>query len=140
MTRDQQEKKRMAPHNPAPLSLNQKGFTLVELLSVLVILGVLAALSISRVENLSHAAIQSALLWGQRELNVRETLAWTEIKLSDTGWISDEEVFATLDTKLGNEYSWNPGPDIKGGTLHFKYASTALARIPSTIRSSGNWH
>ena len=120
--------------------LDQKGFTLIELLSVLVILGVLGAVTFSRVENLSHAAIQSALLWGQRELNVRETLSWTEIKLSDAGWTSDEVVFNNIDTNLGSGYFWNPGPDIKGGTLHFKYESKTLVRIPSTALSSGNWH
>lgn len=127
-------------HHPKSLTLDQKGFTLIELISVLVILGVLAAVTFSRVEDLSHAAVQSALLWGQRELNIRETLTWTEIKLSDEGWTSDEEVFAALDTNLGPQYSWNPGPDINGGTLHFKYGSTALDRTPSTPRSSGNWH
>ena len=125
---------------PSPLGLDQKGFTLIELISVLVILGVLGAVTVSRVENLSHAAIQSALLWGQRELCVRETLTWTEIKLSDAGWIADEEVFSNLNTDLGTDYSWNPGPDITGGTLHFKYKSAALDRTPSTIRSWGNWH
>ena len=71
---------------------NQKGFTLLEMMSVLVIMGVIVSVAIKKFDLLSNTASITAIKSGIRELNTRETLVWTQIKLSDTGWSNDELV------------------------------------------------
>ena len=80
--------------------LNQKGFTLIELIAVLLILSVLFSITIRKFDLLSDTASQSALLEGVKELNTRETLEWTKLKLSNSGWTSDADVFAEMEKAL----------------------------------------
>ena len=74
-----------------------------------------------------------------KELNIRESLTWTNIKLSSTNWTNDADVFSAMDTNLGVEYVWTAGPNASGGRLNFKTESIALTRTPSTTSSMGNW-
>ena len=118
---------------------NQKGFTLLELMSVLVIMGVVVSVAIKKFDLLSDTASISAIKTGIRELNTRETLVWTQTKLSESGWENDVLVYNAVDKSLGPGYSWNPGPAIDGGTLHYKAESIDLNRTESTINSIGSW-
>ncbi len=120
---------------------DQAGFTLIEILAVLVILSLLAAVTIHRFDLLSQAASRAALAAGVRELNVRETLAWTQAKLSSEGWSGDENIFTAVDKDLGPKYFWDPAADANGGTLHFKNNSTSMSlnRTPSTGSSPAVW-
>lgn len=118
----------------------QKGFTLIELMSVLVILGVMTSVAITKYEQLSDSADLSALKAGVRELNTQESLVWIDMKLSESGWTADVDVYNAVKKNLGQGYSWNPGPDITGGTLHHGSQSVALARAPSTLRDVGSWN
>ena len=119
---------------------NQQGFTLIEMISMMIIMGVLASVAIQKFDVLSETAAEQALKVGVRELNVRETLFWTDLKISSEGWTSDNETFAKVDTDLGTDYKWNPGPTVDGGTLHFRSKPKALDRSHSTSISAGNWH
>ena len=111
---------------------NQKGFTLLELMSVLVIMGVIFSVAIRKFDLISDSSSITAIKAGVRELNLQESLVWIDMKLSDTGWTSDVDVYNAVEKNLGQEYRWNPGPAITGGTLHFKSQSVALARNQST--------
>ena len=120
--------------------LNQKGFTLIELISVMIIMGVVASVSIQKFDVVSDTAGVKALHLGIKELNVRESLTWSNIKISGDGYSSDAELFPLVDTNLGDAYRWDPGPDIlAGGTLHFKGNSIALNRQQSTETTAGKW-
>ena len=119
---------------------NQKAFTLIEVLGVLIIAGVLASVAATKYETLSEAAVVTALKFGNRELNVRESLAWTKIKLSDDGWSNDQDVFNNVDKNLGKEYTWGPGPTIAGGTLHYQKLEMKLNRSESTNMAIGSWN
>jgi len=121
-------------------SLNQKGFTLIELLSVMVIMSVMTSVSVKKFDLLSDTASVNALKAGLRELNTRETLVWTQMKLSDTGWPNDDGIFNALDKNLGTGYRWDPGPHTSGGTLYYKSQSVALNRTQSTRHSVGSWN
>ncbi len=81
---------------------NKKGFTLIEVVAVMVIMSVMVSVGFKKVDVLSHNAVERVLENGLRELNTREILVWAEIKLSDVGWINDTTVFSELDTNLGN--------------------------------------
>lgn len=117
----------------------EAGFTLVEIIAVLVILSLLAALTIPRFINLDQSASWQALASGVAQLNSREVMTWSNVKLSDTGWIDDAQVFSQLNTDLGNDYRWTPSAAIGGGTLGFKGFTVSLNRSPSTATSPGRW-
>ncbi len=117
----------------------EAGFTLVEIIAVLVILSLLAALTIPRFINLDQSASRQALAAGVAQLNSREVMAWSNIKLSASGWTDDVQVFAQLNTDLGKDYRWNPSAKVDGGVLSFKDLATDLNRIPSTTSSAGRW-
>ena len=121
------------------LVANRKGFTLLELMSVLVIMSVMLSIAIKKFDLLSDTASITALKEGVRELNTQETLVWTQIKLSDADWTSDADVFDAIDKNLGQGYSWNPGPNVGGGTLHYRSRSVVLVRNESTRNSVGSW-
>ncbi len=118
---------------------NQKGFTLIELMSVLIIMGVMFSVAIKKFDILSDTASITAIKAGIRELNTQETLAWTQMKLSETGWTSDADVYSGVDKNLGQGYSWSPGPNISGGALHYKSQSIVLARNESKRHGVGSW-
>jgi prepilin-type N-terminal cleavage/methylation domain-containing protein len=117
----------------------QAGFTLIEIMASLVIIGVLASLGVYKHEQLSISASQRALDYAFRELNSRELLTWALVKISYQGWLSDEDLFARLDARLGEGFGWSAGPGLTGGTIGIKSQSITLARTPSTISASGRW-
>jgi hypothetical protein len=110
------------------------------MIATMIIISIVASVTIHKLEILSDTAVEQALKAGERELNVRETLTWTDTKISSVGWTNDDEVFAKMDTDLGVDYKWNPEPTVDGGTLHFKSKPKVINRTHSTSISAGNWH
>lgn len=119
---------------------DQKGFTFIELISMMVIMSMMVSVAIKKLDLISDSASITALQSGIRELNTRETVAWAKIKLNDSGYTIDADVYNTVDKIISRDYSWNPGPDISGGRLHFKSRFVDLNRTPSTVTSVGSWH
>jgi prepilin-type N-terminal cleavage/methylation domain-containing protein len=124
--------------------LNQKGFTLIELISVMIIMGVVASVSIQKFDIVSDTASERALYTGIKELNIRESLIWSNIKISSEGYSTDVELvelYGPEITDLGSIYKWDPGQPgrLTGGTLSFKSASKTLSRQESTQSSAGKW-
>ena len=122
--------------------LNQKGFTLIELISVMIIMGVVASVSIQKFDVVSDTAGERALHLGIKELNIRESLTWSNIKISADGYSNDDDLWNVLLPRLnlGDKYSWSFGPDKSlGGTLHFNSSFIALNRQASTETSAGKW-
>ena len=118
---------------------NQSGFTLLEMMSILVILGVVFSVTIHKFTSLSDTAYQKAIESAIQELNIRETLTWYDFKISTAGWKNDPDVFKVLDTKLGEGFHWNPAASELGGSLHFGYHTIALTRTQSTNKSAASW-
>jgi prepilin-type N-terminal cleavage/methylation domain-containing protein len=118
---------------------NRKGFTLIELTAVMVIISVLAGVGVQKFNEISDSATARVLEHSISELNSRELLSWALVKFSDQGWVSDEALFAQLDKNLGEGYQWLSGPTTAGGTLLMKSASITLVRTPSTFSSAGQW-
>jgi len=117
----------------------QQGFTLIEVMAVIVIMGILASVAIHRFDSLTSGAEHTALRTAIRELNVRETLVWTNIKLGSDVWVGDPVVWAQLDPNIDGGYEWSPGPSISGGTLHFRSQFVQLTRTQSTRSAAARW-
>lgn len=121
------------------LILNQEGFTLIELISIMIILGVLGSVAVRKYDNLTNTAGEKVLTAAVKELNVRESLIWTNMKISSEGYTNDTDVYSALNTDIGSRLKWNPGPTIDGGTLHLESQSIVLNRIHSTTSAAGKW-
>lgn len=117
---------------------NNKGFTLIEIIGVMVIVGVLTSISATKVFQADTIVKQEALDAAVNDLNSRERLTWANVKLSNTNWVDDAQVFTLLDTRFGPEYHWN-SVDSTGGSLHFKGLAASLKRTASTSSRPGLW-
>jgi len=118
---------------------NRDGFTLIEIVSVLVIMSVLAGVGVQKFNEISDTATAKVLEHSISELNSRELLTWALVKFSDQGWVSDADLFAQIDKNMGEGYQWASGPTPTGGTLLMKSASVTLVRTPSTASAAGHW-
>lgn len=122
-------------------SRRENGFTLLEIIAVIVILSILAAIAVPKYVSLDESARQRAIDAGISELNGRETLTWSNEKISVSGWISDEKTFGLVDPFLGDEYDWDTDdPENSGGNLSFKDSKAVpLTRVQSTHERPGSW-
>lgn len=116
--------------------MSQKGFTLIEIIAVLIIISMMAIYLIPRYINLDGTASLKALNIGVETLNKLEKFQWSEYKLSSERYADlevDIIISARVDTDIGSKYKWS------GETLSFGSALVKLERIPATNTKPGIW-
>ena len=122
------------------LFLNPKGFTLIEIIAVMVVLSVLAAVVIPRYVELEENAVKKGIDTVISEINARENLTWADCKISTSGFVSDAKIFKKIDFDLDPSYVWHSGdPSITGGTISFKGESFELSRGASSTLKAAAW-
>ena len=120
----------------------EKGFTLIELMAMMVIIGVLASVAVKKYTNINNSAELRAIEAGISELNSRETLTWANLIIAQGKYPGDEAIWAmmTTYTDIGSSYHWDSGPDKdSGGHLSFGSQTVSLIREASTLQVAGKW-
>ena len=126
----------------------RNGFTLIEVIAVLVLLGILAAIAVPKYIDMADNAKDRALDAGIAELNGREALAWGQEMLATAGYTSSSE--ALIQTAVGNDLNQGSGTDYTltvnvntiAGTMQFQgYPAVALplTRTVSTSTAPATW-
>ena len=119
---------------------NQKGFTLVEIILVLVLLSVLYAIAVPKYIELEQNAQQKAFDGAIAELNGRESLVWANLKISGTGYQDDAQLLLVVNHNLGTDYVWQSGhPLATGGNLTFRAKTVTLNRTLSDVSKPAVW-
>ena len=126
----------MKPPNPL---INSDGFTVVELILVLVILGLLAGVALPRFIDLDTSTTDRAIGSVIAELNGRENLAWSGVKISVGGYTDDATLQDQVNYDLGSDFSWTDFPWETGAKLKFRDMNYTLIRTPSDELRPGIW-
>ena len=117
---------------------NQKGFTLVELIAVMIIIGILGTLVVVKFDTFIGVTKKSTLTLSIEELNNREKMSWYKIKLTDQGYTDDNTLFGIIDYDLG-QAKWIDGPTAFGGTIGVDSGNIVLIRTASTETQPARW-
>ena len=119
---------------------NDRGFTLIEIMAVLIIMGVLSGAIIWKFDVFNKGSTDKLALIALADLNDRERMEWTNVKLGN-GWSNDDVFFSAA--VAGGTYDlgkskWQ-GLTSGGGTLTLNGNAVEFTRKSSESAKPGIW-
>jgi prepilin-type N-terminal cleavage/methylation domain-containing protein len=123
---------------------HQEGFTLVEIIAVLIILGILAAVIVPGYIDSVASSKRRGLEVAVAELNLRECRVWAETKKSnsDTATAIMTSIAHTDPNShlyLGKDYTWGGNPGGGNAVLDFQGQTANVTRTPETDTTPAVW-
>ena len=119
---------------------NERGFTLVELIAVLIVVGVIFTVVAYKLNLFTGTATQQMVDHAIIELNNREKLVWTNLKLSFFEGNFDEEIQRLMREKhfdLGNGTTTSLTED--SGSIRIRDVVVGVVRKPATNKHPAVW-
>ncbi len=123
---------------------NQEGFTLVEVIAVLIILGILAAVIVPGYIDSVVSSKKRGLELAVAELNLRECRVWAETKQTNSGtatavMTSIAHTDPSSHLYLGKDYTWGGNPGEGNALLYFQDQTANVTRTPETDTKPAVW-
>jgi len=109
---------------------NNRGFTLIEIIAVLVLLSILGSVAYFKFDVLEPKAAEIMAVQMISNMNVETLSAWTKAKFSTEGWVDDENV---------KKYENYNGFPLVNGSLEVKTYKIKIKRIPSLTNNPAKW-
>lgn len=116
---------------------NKKGFSLVEIMCVLVIMGIVLAVAVPRFIRVNDAAEQKVINHLVANLTSTEKTTWADFRLAGN-YKNDSLLFATIDYNV-EDCAWTVGPTKTGGTIKCGASDSVLSRSTSTKIKPSEW-
>lgn len=117
--------------------MNSKGFTLIEILAVLLIVGILTAVGVHKFIQLDNSAANVVLRNAVAQFNDTEKHHWTNEKLSET-YMSDDQMFELVKADLIVTYNWKEISPT-GGIVNINTHTFKVVRQSSTQKGYAIW-
>ena len=116
--------------------MNNKGFTLIEILAVIIIIGILTAFVVPKIVTFDKTADKIAAKAALKELNTLELQIWTRQKFDAD--VQDDLIVAEAVSSISPACSFKHY-SLTGGALVCRDIEIKLNRKVSTTHGPGGW-